>query len=168
MIVVGQNILLHTVNVMFVHSLHIYVFCFSGSESVGLFVIICWYRYCRCSRSSHQEEEVGIPLTDLTPPFIFVPFLARIWIYNVICSGSFLCSVSNVIKSMIGTSLPPVVCRRAEVLFTLFVFVYVIGTSNTYHVVCFALFVFILCFVCPVLPVSQDCPLCVLWRLFTH
>jgi hypothetical protein len=29
------------------------------------------------------------------------------------------------IKTMFGSSLPPVVCRRAHVLFTLFVFVYV-------------------------------------------
>jgi hypothetical protein len=29
------------------------------------------------------------------------------------------------IKTRFGSSLPPVVCRRAHVLFTLFVFVYV-------------------------------------------
>jgi len=36
---------------------------------------------------------------------------------------------------MFGSSLPPVVCRRVDVLFTLFVFVYVLNTSNTYCVV---------------------------------
>ena len=57
---------------------------------------------------------------------------------------------------MFGSSLPPVVYRRTDVLFTLFVFVCRIEVSNI--VLCFCiLFVFVLCFVCPVLPVSLDC-----------
>ena len=39
------------------------------------------------------------------------------------------------IKTMLGSSLPLVVCRRSHVLFTLFVFVYVIVVSNAYCVV---------------------------------
>jgi hypothetical protein len=59
------------------------------------------------------------------------------------------------IKTMFGSSLLPVVCRRAHVLFTLFVFVYV-WWCPTHIVVCF-------CFVClrlvyPMLPVSLDFP----------
>ena len=94
-----------------------------------------------------------MPLTGLTPRLSLCLSLAR-W--------SFLCSVINVIKTMFGTSLPPVVCRRAHVLFTLFVFACLIVVSNTYRGVFFALFVFVLYFVCPVLPFSQDCPLGVL------
>ena len=58
---------------------------------------------------------------------------------------------------MFGWSLSPVVCRRAHVLFTLFVFVYVI---------CFCLRI-VLCICCvflhlvnPMLLVSLDCPFC--------
>ena len=87
-------------------------------------------------------------------------------------------------KTMFSSSVPPVVCRRAHVLFTLFVFVWVqwcpkyivlcflgysIVVSNTYCVMFFGVFYsgvqHILCCVCfvflplvyPMLPVSLDC-----------
>jgi hypothetical protein len=46
------------------------------------------------------------------------------------------------------------VCRRAHVLFTLFVY------SGIQHILCcvFVLFVFVMYLVCPMLPVSLDCP----------
>ena len=53
---------------------------------------------------------------------------------------------------LFGWSLPPVVCRMAHVLFTLSVFVYVIGAQ---HILC-CVFVF-LCLVYPMFPVSLDC-----------
>ena len=66
------------------------------------------------------------------------------------------------IKTIQGSSLPPIVCRRVHVLFTLFVFVYV------WHIV--------LCFVFlrPVYPMLAvlyrmsicDCPFGILWRFF--
>ena len=85
------------------------------------------------------------------------------------------------IKNDVGSSLPPVVCRRAHVLYTLFVFVCVQWcsahfvlcfcccclssycvlsnvVSNTYCVVFFDLFVFALYLVYPMLSVSLDCP----------
>ena len=51
------------------------------------------------------------------------------------------------IKTMFGSSLPPVVCRRAHVLFKLFVFAW---NSGDQHMLCcvFALFFFILCTQC--------------------
>ena len=52
------------------------------------------------------------------------------------------------INTMFSSSLPPVVCRRVHVLFT----------SNTYCVVFFFWFAFVLCLVYPKLPVSLDCP----------
>ena len=47
------------------------------------------------------------------------------------------------IKTMFGSSLPPVVCRRAHVLFTLFVFVL---HSSVQHILCcvYVLFLFVL------------------------
>ena len=56
-------------------------------------------------------------------------------------------------KTMFGSSLPQVVCRRVHVLFTLFVLVY------PKHIVFFCFF---FCFVFrqpvyPMLPVSRDC-----------
>ena len=38
-------------------------------------------------------------------------------------------------EAMSGSSLPPVICRRAHVLFMLFVFVLLIAVTNTYCVV---------------------------------
>ena len=65
------------------------------------------------------------------------------------------CDVCYCIKTMFGSSLPPVVCRRAHVLFTLYVFACA-QWCPTHIVLCF-------CFVFPrhvyhMLPVSLDCP----------
>jgi hypothetical protein len=51
------------------------------------------------------------------------------------------------IKTMFGSSLPPVVCRRAHVFFTLYALV---ANSGVRHILCyvFALFVFVLCTLC--------------------
>ena len=58
---------------------------------------------------------------------------------------------------MFGSSLLPVVCRRARVLFTLFVFVH----SSVQHILLcgfvFVLFVFVLCLVYPMLLVTLSC-----------
>ena len=58
-------------------------------------------------------------------PLIFLPFCVVL-----LCGFTFRVPCSDVhddfrIKTMSGSTLPPVVCRRARVLFTLFVFVYV-------------------------------------------
>jgi hypothetical protein len=60
------------------------------------------------------------------------------------------------IKTMFDSLIPPVVCRRVHVLFTLFVFVH----SGVQHILCcvFVLFVFVLCLVYLMLSVSLDCP----------
>jgi hypothetical protein len=71
------------------------------------------------------------------------------------------------IKTMFGSSLPAVVCRRARVLFTLFVFVY----SGIQHILCcvFGLFVLVLCTLCCqyLWIVYFDCPLGIL-SIFTN
>ena len=56
---------------------------------------------------------------------------------------------------MFGSSLPPVVCGRVGVLFTLFMCVLVLWCPK--HVVLYFCFVF-LRLVYPMLPVSLDCP----------
>ena len=61
--------------------------------------------------------------------------------------------------------LPPVICRRAHVLFTLFVFVY-IEWCPTYIVLYFC-FVF-LRLVCPMLPVSLDFPFLIAPSVFSN
>jgi len=65
---------------------------------------------------------------------------------------------------MFGLSLPPVVCRRAHVLFTLFVFVCVCWCP-THTVLCFC-FVFHR-LVYPMLPVSLDCPFLIAPSIFS-
>jgi hypothetical protein len=58
-------------------------------------------------------------------------------------------------KTMFRSSLPPIVCSSAHVLFTLFVFAYVQWCPT--HIVLWFWFVFIR-FVRPMLPISLDCP----------
>jgi hypothetical protein len=67
------------------------------------------------------------------------------------------------IKTIFGPSLSPAVCRRAHVLFTLYLLVH----SCFQSILCcvFVLFVFVFCFVYPVLPVSLDCPF---WLSFRY
>ena len=65
---------------------------------------------------------------------------------------------------MFGSSLPPVVCRRAHVLFTLCIFV-CLQWCPTHIVLCFC-FVF-LRLMYPVLPVSLDCPFLIATAIFS-
>ena len=69
------------------------------------------------------------------------------------------------IKTMFGSSLPPVVCWRAHVLFTLFVFVCVKWCPA--HIVLYYCFVF-LHIVYPVLPVSLDCTFLIAPSVFSN
>jgi hypothetical protein len=67
--------------------------------------------------------------------------------------------------SLLGSSLPPVVCRRSRVLSTLFVFV-CIKWCLTHIVVC-------VCVVClrlvyPMLSVSLDCPFLIAPSMFSN
>jgi hypothetical protein len=66
------------------------------------------------------------------------------------------------IKTMFGSSLPPVVCRRAHVLFTLLVFVWCL----THIVLCF----YFICLrvVYPMLPVSLDCSFLIVSSVFSN
>jgi hypothetical protein len=66
---------------------------------------------------------------------------ARIWIPNVICRSIFCVQWVKLRWEV------PVVCRRTHVLFTLFVFV-CIKWCPTHIVLCFDLFVIVLCTLC--------------------
>ena len=68
------------------------------------------------------------------------------------------------IITMFGSSLSPIVCMRAHVLFTLFVFVCV-EWCQTHIVLCFC-FVF-LSLVYPMLQVSLDCPFVITSSVFS-
>ena len=68
-------------------------------------------------------------------------------------------------KTMFGSSLPPVVCRMAHVLFTLFMFVY-LQWCPTHIVLCFC-FVF-LRLLYPMFPVSLDCPFVIATSVFSN
>ena len=62
-------------------------------------------------------------------------------------------------KTMFGSSLPPVVCRSAHVLFTLFAFVGVYWCPPLIVCVCVCVCVCVfLRLVYPMLTVSLDCP----------
>jgi hypothetical protein len=60
------------------------------------------------------------------------------------------------IKTMFCLSLPPVVCRRAHVLFTLFAY------SGVQHILCCVF----LCLLYPMMPVSLDCPFLIVLRYY--
>ena len=83
---------------------------------------------------------------------VLLIFLVFFVYYVSVC---FLIPCCNVLcdfrmQTVFGSSLFPVVCRRAHVLFTLFVFACVQWYG-------FALLVFVLCPMFPMLPVSLDC-----------
>ena len=63
-------------------------------------------------------------------------------------------------KTMFSSSLPPVVCRKVYVLFTLFVFVCSSGV--------FALFDFVLYTLHCMLQVSVDCPFLIVHSVFSN
>ena len=68
------------------------------------------------------------------------------------------------IERMFGSSLPPVVCRRAHVLFTLFMLVFV-QWCPTHIVLCFC---FVDLLVYSMLPVSLDCPCFIAPSVFSN
>ena len=70
-----------------------------------------------------------------------------------------------IMKTMIGSSLPPVVCRMFDVLFTLSVFV-CLQWCPIHIVLCFS-FVF-LRLVYHILPVSLDCPFLIASSVFSN
>ena len=70
------------------------------------------------------------------------------------------------IKTMVGSSFLPVVCRRYHDLFTLFCFLR-IALSNTYLRCVYVLFLF-LCLVNPMLAVSLDCPFLIAPSVFSN
>ena len=74
------------------------------------------------------------------------------FIFLYVLSSVFWCPLRFLHETMFGSSSPPVVCRRAHVLFTLFVFVY----SGVQHIL-YCVFVF-LCLVYPILSIPLDCP----------
>ena len=101
--------------------------------------------------------------------------LSFFWIATSVFCNDYLISSHNdimlygrydiLIKTMFGSSLPPVVCRMMHVLFTLFVFVwfgYLLFVFCFFVFLLFFFFLFLLFFfsrlVYPMLPVSLDCP----------
>ena len=69
------------------------------------------------------------------------------------------------LKTMFGSSFPPVVCRKEHVLFTLFVFI-LVWWCPTHIVLCFC-FV-LLRLVYPMLSVSLDCPFLIAPSVFSN
>ena len=67
----------------------------------------------------------------------------RSFMFWVLCCGD---RYDFRIKTMFGSSLPPVVCRRARVLF---IYLYLLPYSDVQHILCcvFVLFFFVLCWV---------------------
>ena len=70
-------------------------------------------------------------------------------------------------ETMLDSSLPPVVYRRARVLFASYLYASVIVVSNTYCVVFLFCFVF-LRLVWALLPVSLDCPFFIGLSVFSN
>ena len=68
-------------------------------------------------------------------------------------------------KTMFGSSLTPVVCRRADVSFMLFVLVFVY--TDVQSILCCGFF-FVLCLAYPILPVSLDCSFLITPSVFSN
>ena len=71
-----------------------------------------------------------IPFANTWVGSVLLIFLVFFWGFVLLCVFTFWVPCCDVrynfcIKTMFGSFLPPVVCRRAHVLFTLFVFAYI-------------------------------------------
>jgi hypothetical protein len=86
--------------------------------------------------------------------FLCCPIMCR-----YVLSSVLWCPLRIRIKTMFGSSLPTVVCRRVHVLFTLFVFACA-QWCPTYIVLCCVC----LRIVYPILPVSLDCQFLIVLR----
>ena len=139
----------------------------TGNTYTGLDCIYQWHDGClirsrNClpfgSTWGHPRFYGGVCVAHIFSFFCVV--LLGVFIFWVpCCDVRYDCSIITVF----GSSLLPVVCRRAHVLLTLFVFVCV-QWCPTHIVLCFC-FVF-LRLVYPMLPVSLDCPFLI--SLFCH
>ena len=115
---------------------------------------------CVTRRLLHNKQQLLIPREHLSSLLSFGGIRVAIFLVFCIvllCVFTFLlpcCDIhyDSCIKTMFGSSLPPVVCRRVHDLFTLFVFTHSGAQHLLYGV--FAFFVFVLCVVHPV---SLDC-----------
>ena len=87
-----------------------------------------------------------------SPPFLMGSGFLFYFLFSVCCLIMCLYILCSVLwcplrflhKNDVNSSLPPVVCRRAHILFTLFVFACA-QWCPTHIVLCFCLFVFVLC-----------------------
>ena len=110
---------------------------------------------------------------EFTPSFlvgsvllIFFSFLCCPIMCLYVLSSVLCCLLRFPHKTIVfGSSLPSVVCRRAHVLFTLFVFVCVQWCST--HIILWLCFV-CLCLVYPILPVSLDSPFTIAPSVFSN
>ena len=102
-----------------------------------------WLYIWATRRVSYKKQELlTFASTWVHPRFLVGSVLLIFLAFCVVllCVSTFWVPCCHVrydfrIKTMFGSSLRPVVCRKAHVLFTLFVFVYAIVVSNTYYVV---------------------------------
>ena len=112
-----------------------------------------------------------LPFVSSPPVFFGGVRVAHLFNFCVVLLCVFMfwvpwCGVRYVfsIETIFSSSLPPVVCGRAHVLFTLFVFV-CMWWCPAHIVLCFC-FVF-LRLVCPMLPVSLDYPFLIATSVFS-
>ena len=125
---------------------------------------------CKSSIKRNIHNQV---ITEFIPVFFCVVRVVHhlVFFYVVLlCVFTFLVPCCDVgcdfqIQTMFGSSLPPFVCRRTHVLFTLFVFVCV-QWCPTHIVLCFCLA--FLRLVYPMLPVSLDCPFLIAPSVFSY
>jgi hypothetical protein len=115
---------------------------------------------------SYKKQELRTLREHLSSSLVLwrVPCCLSLYFFCVVllCVFPFWVPLCNV---PCGTSLPPVVCRNAHVLFTLFVFACA-EWYPTHIVLCFCFVV--LRVVCPMLPVSLDCPFLIVHSVFSN
>jgi hypothetical protein len=108
---------------------------------------LVWKRCTLLSKSRTNKKRSsrsrGCKLVGFTLPMQSVPITTKV------------VSSNPPYKTMFGSSVPPVVCSRGHVLFTLFVFVFYIVVPNTYSVV------FLFC-------LSSSCVLCSFYVSHLH
>jgi len=167
---IKREVIVRFVDIGGIDDHHCLICFFHNSNNCHYHIVIFFY----CSKSSLWQESIFMVWFICSWKWIFKfssnPFFfcfKELWLVKWNCAFVIFPFVQRInlrIKQYVP-SLPSVICRRAHVLFKLFVFV-CLSWYRTHIVLCFC-FVF-LCHVYTVLSVSLDCPFFIVPSIFSN
>ena len=135
-----------------------YVAVIQGNTLAFYFILLC---FLFCLYLGIVSFVIVIGYSSYLMHLIYVVTITIVFLFSIVVHLAFCYALYS------KHTLPPVVCRRAHVLFTVFVFVCVGGVQHIPRCA-FVLFVLALCLVYPMLPVALDCPFLISPSVFSN